>query len=42
MAHETTSPRKHRNSYNNIILILTILSLAKMVVLLLPLSDALT
>ena len=39
MAQETTSPRKHSNSYNIFILVLTILSLVVMVVLLLPLSD---
>jgi voltage-gated potassium channel len=40
MAQETTSPRKHSNAYNIFILVLTVLSLAIMVVMLLPLSDA--
>jgi voltage-gated potassium channel len=39
MAVDTTSPRKHSNSYNIFILVLTVLSLVVMVVLLLPLSD---
>jgi voltage-gated potassium channel len=39
MAQETAAPHKHSNSYNIFILVLTILSLAVMVVLLLPLSD---
>jgi len=39
MTQEAPSPRKHGNSYNIFILVLTILSLAVMVVLLLPLSD---
>ncbi len=39
MAQEAASPRKHSNSYNIFILVLTVLSLAVMVVLLLPLSD---
>jgi voltage-gated potassium channel len=39
MAQETTSPRKHSNAYNIFILVLTVLSLAVMVVMLLPLSD---
>jgi voltage-gated potassium channel len=40
MAQETTSPRKHSNAYNIFILVLTVLSLAVMVVMLLPISDA--
>ena len=40
MAQETAAPRKHSNSYNIFILILTVLSLVVMVVLLLPISDA--
>ena len=39
MAQATTAPRRHSNSYNIFILVLTILSLAVMVVLLLPVSD---
>jgi voltage-gated potassium channel len=39
MTEEAPSPHKHGNSYNIFILVLTILSLAVMVVLLLPLSD---
>jgi voltage-gated potassium channel len=39
MAQETTSPRPRSNAYNIFILVLTVLSLAVMVVLLLPLSD---
>jgi voltage-gated potassium channel len=39
MAQDSVSPRKHSNSYNIFILVLTVLSLAVMVVLLLPLSD---
>ena len=39
MTQVAPSPRKHSNSYNIFILVLTILSLAVMVVLLLPLSD---
>jgi voltage-gated potassium channel Kch len=39
MAQETASPRKHSNAYNIFILVLTVLSLAVMVVLLLPLSE---
>ena len=39
MAQETASPRQHSNAYNIFILVLTVLSLAVMVVLLLPLSD---
>jgi voltage-gated potassium channel len=39
MAQEIASPRKHSNSYNIFILVLTVLSLAVMVVMLLPLSD---
>jgi voltage-gated potassium channel len=40
MAQEVASTRKHSNAYNIFILVLTVLSLAVMVVLLLPLSDA--
>ena len=40
MTQETTSPRSHSNAYNIFILVLTVLSLAVMVVLLLPISDA--
>jgi voltage-gated potassium channel len=40
MTQETTKLRKTSNAYNIFILVLTILSLAVMVVLLLPLSDA--
>ena len=40
MAQETASPRKRSNSYNIFILVLTVLSLAIMVVMLLPLSQA--
>jgi flagellar basal body-associated protein FliL len=39
MAQETASPRKHGNAYNIFILVLTVLSLAVMVAMLLPLSD---
>jgi voltage-gated potassium channel len=39
MTQETTSPGQHSNAYNIFILVLTVLSLAVMVVLLLPLSD---
>ena len=39
MARETTPPRRHGNSYNIFILVLTVLSLAVMVVMLLPLSE---
>ena len=39
MTQVPAAPRKHSNSYNIFILVLTILSLAVMVVLLLPLSD---
>ena len=39
MAQETTTPRKHGNSYNIFILVLTVLSLAVMVAMLLPLSE---
>ncbi len=39
MTKETTSPLKHSNAYNIFILVLTILSLAIMVVMLLPLSE---
>jgi len=40
MAQETAPPRKHSNAYNIFILVLTVLSLAVMVVMLLPISDA--
>ena len=40
MAQESVSPRRHSNAYNIFILVLTVLSLAIMVVMLLPLSDA--
>jgi voltage-gated potassium channel len=40
MAQETTPPRQHSNAYNIFILVLTVLSLAVMVVMLLPISDA--
>jgi voltage-gated potassium channel len=40
MSQETASPRKHSNAYNIFILVLTLLSLAVMVVMLLPISDA--
>jgi len=39
LTQEPTSPRKHSNAYNIFILVLTVLSLAIMVVLLLPLSE---
>ena len=39
MAQETASPRRHGNAYNIFILVLTVLSLAVMVAMLLPLSD---
>ena len=39
MTQEFKSPRKHSNSYNIFILVLTVLSLAVMVVMLLPLSE---
>jgi voltage-gated potassium channel len=39
MAQAPASPRKHSNAYNIFIFVLTVLSLAVMVVLLLPLSD---
>ncbi|NJD60724.1 MAG: hypothetical protein C3F13_06875 [Anaerolineales bacterium] len=39
MTKEETSPRKHSNSYNIFILVLTVLSLLVMVALLLPLSS---
>src|SRR5512139_2426894 len=39
-AQETVSPRKHSNAYNIFILVLTVLSLAVMVVMLLPISEA--
>ena len=40
MAQETHTPRKHSNAYNIFILVLTVLSLAVMVVMLLPISEA--
>jgi voltage-gated potassium channel len=40
MSLETASPRRHSNAYNIFILVLTLLSLAVMVVMLLPISDA--
>jgi voltage-gated potassium channel len=40
MAQPTASPRRHSNAYNIFILVLTVLSLAVMVVMLLPLSEA--
>jgi voltage-gated potassium channel len=40
MAQQTASPRQHSNAYNIFILVLTVLSLAVMVVMLLPISDA--
>ena len=40
MAQEATKSRKHSNAYNIFILVLTVLSLAVMVVMLLPISDA--
>jgi len=40
MTQEATKPRKHSNAYNIFILVLTVLSLAVMVVMLLPISDA--
>ncbi len=40
MAQESSSPRKHSNSYNIFILVLTVLSLVLMVVMLLPVSDS--
>jgi voltage-gated potassium channel len=39
MTQESKSPRKHSNSYNIFILVLTVLSLAVMVVMLFPLSE---
>ncbi len=39
MSHESNSPRQHSNAYNIFILVLTVLSLAVMVVMLLPLSE---
>jgi voltage-gated potassium channel len=39
MTHETASTRQHSNAYNIFVLVLTVLSLAIMVVMLLPLSD---
>ena len=40
MTQETASPKPRSNSYNIFILVLTVLSLAVMVVMLLPISDA--
>ncbi len=40
MTQETAKLRKPSNAYNIFILVLTVLSLAVMVVMLLPLSDA--
>jgi voltage-gated potassium channel len=40
VTQEATKPRKHSNAYNIFILVLTVLSLAVMVVMLLPISDA--
>ncbi len=40
MVQESASPRQHSNAYNIFILVLTVLSLAVMVVMLLPISDA--
>ena len=40
MTQKTASPRQHSNAYNIFILVLTVLSLAVMVVMLLPISDA--
>ena len=40
MAQEAVSPRQHSNAYNIFILVLTVLSLAVMVVMLLPISEA--
>ncbi len=40
MTQETASPRRHSNAYNIFILVLTVLSLAVMVVMLMPISDA--
>ena len=40
MAQSTASPRQHSNAYNIFILVLTVLSLAVMVVMLLPVSDS--
>jgi voltage-gated potassium channel Kch len=40
MAQETASPRQHSNAYNIFILVLTVLSLAVMVVMLLPISES--
>jgi len=40
MTQEAASPRRHSNAYNIFILVLTVLSLAVMVVMLLPISDA--
>ena len=40
MTQATTSPRVHSNAYNIFILVLTVLSLAVMVVMLLPVSEA--
>ena len=40
MVQEPASPRQHSNAYNIFVLVLTVLSLAIMVVMLLPISDA--
>jgi voltage-gated potassium channel len=40
MAQPTASPRQHSNAYNIFILALTVLSLAVMVIMLLPISDS--
>jgi voltage-gated potassium channel len=40
VTQEAIKPRKHSNAYNIFILVLTVLSLAVMVVMLLPISDA--
>ena len=40
MAQASHTPRQHSNAYNIFILVLTVLSLAVMVVMLLPISDA--
>ena len=39
MTQETTKPRKTSNAYNIFIFVLTVLSLAVMVAMLLPLSE---
>src|SRR3990172_6781411 len=40
MTQEPTTPRKHSNAYNIFILVLTVFSLAIMVVMLLPIDDS--